>query len=442
MNTQDIQNKPRWEKVLQRNFPPLAWTAGAYYEFRGFTIGPLNWTRGREIQAKYKTVQSFMIQNPSAYYISNITEVIKAVNPTLDTAVDAYNNQIYDVVRMAPGNTLADLGKLNELHKLMYVLMLIGFDVVIDIKAHIDEVIGNSSDEFTAYLETPWKPTAVQRERDAMSQGADTSELAKEYGYLHQDYLGQPWSAADYEKALQDNITLQSHMDDGFDLSQYSEYQQWLISTFKKFLYMYEEGRNAMVRCAWGMKEIMKSLGNDPETILYMTTDEVSAYVKGEMELISSSLVQERQKAFALYFEDGKYQEYSGEDEVKKLIDEQKIGAYWDNENDQATSLKGSIAFKGFVKGKVRLVFTQADANAVENGEIIVAPMTQVEFLSGIRKCGAIVTDEGGIICHAAIVSREFGKPCILATQKATKIFKTGDVVEVDANKGTVTLVQ
>jgi phosphohistidine swiveling domain-containing protein len=442
MENQEAQQRPRWEKVLQRNFPPLAWTTGAYYEFRGFKIGPLTWGRGRELQVKYKTAQSFMIQDPSAYYISNINDIIKSVNPDLDSEIDKYNDQIFDVVRIVSGNTLQDLNTLNELHKLMYVLMLIGFDVVIDIKNHIDQVIGNTSDEFMAYLETPWKPTAVQREREAMRPGANTAELAKEYGYLHQDYLGQPWSPLDYEKALQDDGALESHMADTFDLNQYSEYQQWLTSTFKKFLYMYEEGRNAMVRCAWGMKEIMKSLGHDPETILYMTTDEVSRYAKGEIELLPQTLIEERKKAFALYFENGKYQEYSGEAEVKQLIDEQQISAYWEYDHTLVTSLKGAIAFKGCVQGKVRLVFTQADANAVLDGEIIVAPMTQVEFLSGIRKCGAIVTDEGGVICHAAIVAREFGKPCILATQKATKVFKTGDMVEVDANVGIVRILE
>jgi phosphoenolpyruvate synthase/pyruvate phosphate dikinase len=444
---------PRWEKVLQRNFPPLAWTSGAYFEFRGFTIGSMNWVRGREIQVKYNTTQSYMIQDPSAFYVSNIDEVIKSIDPNFDVAIDEYNNQIYSAVRIHPTNSLSGLGDLNETHKLMYALMLIGFDVVIDIKSHLDKIIPIQNDAFLAYLETPWKPTAVQRERLAIHEAkieisknpekknSILENLKNEYGYLHQDYLGKPWEISDYEKAVHDEITLHSHMDDGYDLSLYSEYEQWLISIFKKFLYMYEEGRNAMVRAAWAMKEVMKSQGNNPETILYMTANEVTAYTNGEIGLISDNIVEQRKKYFALYFEDGKYFEYTGEAEVKKLINEQNIGAYWEISNDSEISLKGSIAFKGYAKGKARLVFTQEDANNIEDGEILIAPMTQVEFLSGIRKCGAIVTDEGGIICHAAIVSREFGKPCILATGKATKVFKNGDFVEVDANKGTISLI-
>ncbi len=428
-----------WEKVLQRNFPPFAWTGGAYYEFRGFDIGPLHWERGTEIQVKYKTQQSFMIQNPERYYISNINDVISSINSELEIAIDSYNNQIYDIVRIQPGTTLEDLNRYNELHKLMYVLMLIGFDVVVDIKEHISRTIPNQNEVLTTYLETPWKPTGVQRERDAIQVSKDAAALADEFGYLHQDYLGKPWTAEDYKKTIRENSVLQSHMDNVYDLGQHSEYEQWLITIFKKFLYMYEEGRNAMVRVTWAMKKNMESLGNNPETLLYMTADEVSEFAQGNAQLISDDVVINRKKAFALYFGNGNYYEFTGEEAVKKLIDDQDIGIFWENNHEDIASLKGSIAFKGTVTGKARLVFTQEDANQVEDGEILISPMTQVEFLSGIRKCVAIVTDEGGIICHAAIVAREFGKPCILATQKATKIFKNGDMVEVDAINGIVT---
>lgn len=64
--------------------------------------------------------------------------------------------------------------------------------------------------------------------------------------------------------------------------------------------------------------------------------------------------------------------------------------------------------------------------------------MTFPNFIPAMEKASAFVTDEGGILCHAAIVSREMRKPCIIGTKIATKIFKDGDLVEVDANKGTV----
>ena len=64
--------------------------------------------------------------------------------------------------------------------------------------------------------------------------------------------------------------------------------------------------------------------------------------------------------------------------------------------------------------------------------------MTRPEFLPLLRQAKAIITDEGGLTCHAAIISRELGIPCIIGTKMATRILKDGDLVEVDANKGIV----
>lgn len=68
--------------------------------------------------------------------------------------------------------------------------------------------------------------------------------------------------------------------------------------------------------------------------------------------------------------------------------------------------------------------------------------MTSPWYLPAMKKATAIVTDEGGITCHAAIVSRELKKPCIIGTKIATKVLKDGDLVEVDANKGIVRIIK
>jgi pyruvate,water dikinase len=58
-----------------------------------------------------------------------------------------------------------------------------------------------------------------------------------------------------------------------------------------------------------------------------------------------------------------------------------------------------------------------------------------------MKKAAAIVTDDGGITCHAAIVARELGKPCVIGTKIATQVFRDGDIVEVDADHGVVKLI-
>lgn len=82
------------------------------------------------------------------------------------------------------------------------------------------------------------------------------------------------------------------------------------------------------------------------------------------------------------------------------------------------------------------------EAKRVKEGEVLLCAMTSPDYVPAMNRAAAIVTDEGGLLCHAAIVSRELEKPCIVGTKIATKILKDGDFVEVDANKGVVNILK
>ena len=100
--------------------------------------------------------------------------------------------------------------------------------------------------------------------------------------------------------------------------------------------------------------------------------------------------------------------------------------------------LNGSVANQGKSVGKVKIIITSHDFNKMHRGDILVTQMTRSEYLPILHKAAAIVTDEGGITCHAAIISRELGIPCIIGTQIASSVLRDGDLVEVDADKGVV----
>ncbi len=106
------------------------------------------------------------------------------------------------------------------------------------------------------------------------------------------------------------------------------------------------------------------------------------------------------------------------------------------------TELRGRTAFAGVVKGRVRIVNTIDDMKAFDSGDVLVSIQSSPALMPAIIKCSAIITDEGGIMCHASVISRELKKPCIIGTKIATKILKDGDMVEVDAEKGTVRLIK
>jgi len=100
--------------------------------------------------------------------------------------------------------------------------------------------------------------------------------------------------------------------------------------------------------------------------------------------------------------------------------------------------LQGDIAQKGVARGTVRRVMGHRQIAEFKKGEILVSSMTIPDFLPAMKKAAAIVTNEGGVLCHAAILARELQIPCITGTRFATHVLRDGDYIEVDANNGTI----
>jgi pyruvate,water dikinase len=100
--------------------------------------------------------------------------------------------------------------------------------------------------------------------------------------------------------------------------------------------------------------------------------------------------------------------------------------------------LEGQGASPGIASGRVVIVRSTKDAVAVQDGDILVAKMTNPDMVPAMRKVVGIITDEGGMTCHAAIVSRELGTPAVVGTKKATSQLKAGQIVSVDGEKGLV----
>jgi pyruvate, water dikinase len=100
--------------------------------------------------------------------------------------------------------------------------------------------------------------------------------------------------------------------------------------------------------------------------------------------------------------------------------------------------VRGLGAAPGRASGPVRVLWSLAEGAALTAGDVLVAHMTAPDWVPLMRKASAIVTDSGGMTCHAAIVSRELGIPCVVGTSDATKTLRDGEVVTVDAGRGVV----
>ena len=107
----------------------------------------------------------------------------------------------------------------------------------------------------------------------------------------------------------------------------------------------------------------------------------------------------------------------------------------------QVDELKGTCASPGKAKGQIRIIEYPKDIVKMKKGDILISETTYPSLVPAMKNAAAIVTNAGGLSCHAAIVSRELGIPCIVGTKIVTKIFKDGDLVEVDATKGVIKIL-
>lgn len=152
-----------------------------------------------------------------------------------------------------------------------------------------------------------------------------------------------------------------------------------------------------------------------------------------------SKITEARQKYSLHISEKGKTSFYLGQ-EAKNII--KQLDFYKPVvEISSNQELKGQPAYNGKVCGRVKIVNVAAEMIKIHSGNILVSRMTSPSIVPAMKQAAAIITDAGGITCHAAIVARELKKPCIIGTKLATSILRDGDMVEVDADKGIIRII-
>jgi phosphohistidine swiveling domain-containing protein len=181
------------------------------------------------------------------------------------------------------------------------------------------------------------------------------------------------------------------------------------------------------------LREAEKRENINRELLKYSTYEEFSRLLKGSIDknLFEKQLVQRKEGLLWIY-ENGKPSNIISGEESKKIL--QSI----QQKHEEAEEIKGIAASLGKARGRVIIVRKIDSIKNVKEGDVLVTPMTRPEHVPSLKKVSAIVTDDGGITCHAAIISRELKIPCIIGTKIATKVLKDGDLVEVDADKGIV----
>lgn len=209
-----------------------------------------------------------------------------------------------------------------------------------------------------------------------------------------------------------------------------------LIQLAKEYAYLRTWRTDMMYDAGYRVRnlffEIVKRAGLKDMDAAYLTYKELMRITETDTMPIPMEELSKRKECFCTILINDDYFVVAGSTDCKKV--EETIN--WKQET--MSELQGTVAFPGKVQGRVKLVYTTMDLRKVCQGDILVAVMTFPSFIPAMEKAAAFVTDEGGILSHAAIVSREMRKPCITATKVATKVLRDGDAVEVDAEKGTV----
>lgn len=137
------------------------------------------------------------------------------------------------------------------------------------------------------------------------------------------------------------------------------------------------------------------------------------------------------------------YYTEKGKDRIITGQDAEYLAAHVERKKvEQVTELKGQTGCMGSAEGIVKIITRPSDMAKMNKGDILVSIATDPDIVPAMKKAAAIVTEQGGVTSHAAIVARELNIPCVIGTKIATRVLKDGDRVSVDANKGIVRIVK
>ncbi len=272
--------------------------------------------------------------------------------------------------------------------------------------------------------------------------------LARSYGWFHMEYSQLPWDVKEHEAHLWNRIEKSSEIKapaikiteaklaqkEFFKRHPDSERLKKLTFALQEFSMILDFSKAIVIHESYLARplfnEIARRLDISWNELLYLTMPEIVDLLKKDCKA-DKTLIALRKKHRLVLQRDGKIRVYQGPEALK--LAEQLI----DDQSDQE-EIRGVIGCQGKYKGEVIIIRSIKDKAKFRKGAVLVTHDGSAEMTMFLKQAGAIVTEQGGMICHAAIVAREMKIPCIVGTKNATKLLKDGDLVEIDAFRGTV----
>jgi phosphohistidine swiveling domain-containing protein len=323
----------------------------------------------------------------------------------------------------------------------------------------LQETIVSPEEKTAVFQQTIDLLEAAKRVR-AGSERDEASELARKYAFfpvlnLDEEPLGREYFQKELDKVLNNpEIDLQNEINrinERFEQSgkNYLKARELLKNDEQLLIlaeachkisfhrdYRNDVRRESAFHARKLYQEIAKRLQVGFSELLFMNREEISESLEKGRIAVAQSGLESRRKCCALASIDGEtcfILDQKTAEELFELIEPRL----------RIREFKGIAASPGRVEGRAKIILNiQKDAPKLKTGDVLVTSMTNLDFLPLLAKAAAVITDEGGLLCHASIVSRELKKPCITGTRIATKVLKDGDWVEVHANHGLVKVIK
>ncbi|MEK6953736.1 MAG: PEP-utilizing enzyme [Candidatus Micrarchaeota archaeon] len=302
------------------------------------------------------------------------------------------------------------------------------------------------------------KPATREFDRFISSKNAidGLHRLEKECGWFHMEYMMDPWVVNDYRLQLRKRMAnfegmvglskspkamLRAVLNEQkrFFLKHPNGKFKALVQAMQQMAIVLDHTKEIMVNALFLMRPLMteigKRLGLTWLEVQYLVPDEI-AYLLKKKRKADRNMMLKRMRERAVLMVNGEITIYSGKSAylmAKKLIRKEVIA--------QNQELRGLAVYPGKVIGIVRIIRSQKDHHKFRKGDILVSHDISTELTQYLKLAAAIVADMGGLISHAATVAREFKTPTVLQTKFATKILKDGDLIEVNANIGTIRII-
>src|SRR3989344_2913241 len=297
----------------------------------------------------------------------------------------------------------------------------------------------------------------IQSSKKKISKEKYLKIWLKKYLHIPVNYCEEPWNINDAKRYLNDALKndcakrmIELHKIHKNKIKKKKEILksfpkkiQILANALADATYLNEFRKQVFCEVSLNQRGIFKKISklarsNNWRDCFYLTPDEMVSIVKGEK--IDVPLIVCGRKVAGMTNDKKGNVSILDKKSIEKFV--KTLSVSKKEEKFNVKEIQGISANKGIVRGIVCIVHGRDEFNKFKRGNILLAPMTSVDYVPIMEKAAAFVTNEGGITSHASIVSREMNKPCIIGTKIATKVLKDGDMVEVDANTGIVKLLK